>query len=204
MLEMEIFEEDNEDTKRKLVSIRTVDNIKPIDNADNFCQWLLEKFSFESETVMLAPATGFYSITDLGTDEVRIAYVLKIEDLKRAMKCLEEALKIYPGRKITEMAEFDFKIFVKHMDHLKIKEEFWWNLSTCQTEWIKQSTDLVLKTENLKFEFDIIKNMLSINSDLLHINSTSHEHYQQYFDEETKSIIAKAFEADVETYKYKF
>jgi chondroitin 4-sulfotransferase 11 len=119
-----------------------------------------------------------------------------------APKLFEEFHKNY--RKITEMAEFDFKIFVKHMDQLKIKEEFWWNLSTCQTEWIKQSTDLVLKTENLQFEFDIIKNMLSINSDLLHINSTSHEHYQQYFDEETKSIIAKAFEADVETYKYKF
>jgi aspartate aminotransferase len=76
----------------------------PIDNADKFCQWLLEKFSFENETVMLAPATGFYSNTDLGIDEVRIAYVLKIEDLKRAMKCLDEALKIYPGRKMPEMA----------------------------------------------------------------------------------------------------
>jgi aspartate aminotransferase len=75
----------------------------PIDNADKFCQWLLEKFSFENETVMLAPATGFYSNSDLGTDEVRIAYVLKIEDLKRAMKCLEVALKIYPDRKLPEM-----------------------------------------------------------------------------------------------------
>jgi aspartate aminotransferase len=76
----------------------------PIDNADKFCQWLLEKFSFENETVMLAPATGFYSNTDLGTDEVRIAYVLKIDDLKRAMKCLEQALEIYPGRKMPELA----------------------------------------------------------------------------------------------------
>jgi len=72
----------------------------PIDNADKFCQWLLEKFSYENETVMLAPATGFYSHTNLGTDEVRIAYVLNIPDLKRAMHCLEEALKVYPGRKI--------------------------------------------------------------------------------------------------------
>jgi aspartate aminotransferase len=72
----------------------------PIDNADSFCQWLLEKFSFENETVMLAPATGFYSHTNLGTDEVRIAYVLKIDDLKRAMLCIEEALKVYPGRKV--------------------------------------------------------------------------------------------------------
>jgi aspartate aminotransferase len=75
----------------------------PIDNADKFCQWLLEKFSFQNETVMLAPATGFYSNTDLGTDEVRIAYVLKIEDLQKAIKCLEEALKVYPGRKLPEM-----------------------------------------------------------------------------------------------------
>jgi aspartate aminotransferase len=75
----------------------------PIDNADKFCQWLLEKFSFENETVMLAPATGFYSHSDLGTDEVRIAYVLNIDDLKRAMKCLEEALKVYPGRKAIEL-----------------------------------------------------------------------------------------------------
>ncbi|CAN5362546.1 pyridoxal phosphate-dependent aminotransferase [soil metagenome] len=72
----------------------------PIDNADKFCQWLLEKFSWENETVMLAPATGFYSSTNLGTDEVRIAYVLNISDLKRAMRCLDEALKVYPGRKI--------------------------------------------------------------------------------------------------------
>lgn len=71
----------------------------PIDNADKFCQWLLEKFSFENETVMLAPATGFYSNTALGTDEVRIAYVLKIDDLKRSIRCIEEALKVYPGRK---------------------------------------------------------------------------------------------------------
>jgi aspartate aminotransferase len=71
----------------------------PIDDSDKFCQWLLEEFSYKSETVMLAPATGFYSQPGLGTDEVRIAYVLNINDLRKAMKCLEEALKIYPGRK---------------------------------------------------------------------------------------------------------
>ena len=70
----------------------------PIDNSDKFCQWLLEDFSFENETVMLAPATGFYSKPDLGTDEVRIAYVLNLHDLKKAMNCLAEALKVYPGR----------------------------------------------------------------------------------------------------------
>ena len=70
----------------------------PIDNADKFCQWLLEDFNFENETVMLAPATGFYSRPDLGTDEVRIAYVLNLHDLSRAMKCLSEALKVYPGK----------------------------------------------------------------------------------------------------------
>lgn len=70
----------------------------PIDDSDRFCQWLLEKFSFENETVMLAPATGFYSHPGLGKDEVRIAYVLNLDALKRAVRCLEEALKIYPGR----------------------------------------------------------------------------------------------------------
>jgi aspartate aminotransferase len=70
----------------------------PIDNADKFCQWLLEDFNFNSETVMLAPATGFYSTPGAGNNEVRIAYVLKIEDLKKAMNCLEQALKVYPGK----------------------------------------------------------------------------------------------------------
>ncbi len=70
----------------------------PIDNADKFCQWLLEDFAYDKETVMLAPATGFYSRPDLGTDEVRIAYVLNLNDLAKAMKCLSEALKVYPGK----------------------------------------------------------------------------------------------------------
>jgi aspartate aminotransferase len=70
----------------------------PIDNADTFCQWLLEDFSLNNGTVMLAPATGFYSTPGAGIDEVRIAYVLKIEDLQQAMLSLEEALKVYPGR----------------------------------------------------------------------------------------------------------
>ncbi len=71
----------------------------PIDDSDKFCQWMLESFSFEGQTVMLAPATGFYSTPGAGKDEVRIAYVLKKDDLQNAMKCLEEALKVYPGRK---------------------------------------------------------------------------------------------------------
>lgn len=70
----------------------------PIDNADKFCQWLLEDFALDSQTVMLAPATGFYSTPGAGIDEVRIAYVLKIEDLKNAVACLEAALKVYPGK----------------------------------------------------------------------------------------------------------
>lgn len=70
----------------------------PIDNSDTFCQWLLETFSYENETVMLAPATGFYSKPESGKHEVRIAYVLNQESLKKAMKCLDEALKVYPGR----------------------------------------------------------------------------------------------------------
>ncbi len=72
----------------------------PIDDSDKFCQWLLEDFNYNGETVMLAPATGFYATPGLGKNEVRIAYVLKIDDLKHAVKCLEEALKVYPGKTI--------------------------------------------------------------------------------------------------------
>ena len=72
----------------------------PIDDSDKFAQWLLESFEYNNQTVMIAPATGFYSTCGAGKNEVRIAYVLKIEDLKSAMKCLEEALKQYPGRTI--------------------------------------------------------------------------------------------------------
>lgn len=71
----------------------------PIDNSDKFCKWLLEDFDYNGKTVMLAPATGFYSTHGKGTHEVRISYCLCVEDLKQAMKCLEEALKVYPHKK---------------------------------------------------------------------------------------------------------
>lgn len=70
----------------------------PIDDCDKFCQWLLESFEFQGSTVMLAPGTGFYATAGLGKDEVRIAYVLKKENLEKAMVCLREALAVYPGR----------------------------------------------------------------------------------------------------------
>jgi aspartate aminotransferase len=70
----------------------------PIDDSDKFCQWILEHFNYDGSTVMMAPATGFYSTKDSGRDEVRMAYVLNIEDLNKAMDCLEHALKQYPGR----------------------------------------------------------------------------------------------------------
>jgi aspartate aminotransferase len=70
----------------------------PIDNSDKFCQWMLEEFSYDNQTVMMAPATGFYSTEGAGTNEVRLAYVLNKEDLKTAMICLEKALMEYPGR----------------------------------------------------------------------------------------------------------
>jgi len=70
----------------------------PIDNADKFCQWILEEFSYNNETVMMAPATGFYSTEGAGVNEVRLAYVLNQDDLKNALICLEKALKEYPGR----------------------------------------------------------------------------------------------------------
>jgi aspartate aminotransferase len=70
----------------------------PIDDSDKFCQWLLEDFSYQNQTVMLAPATGFYGTAGLGKNEVRLAYVLNIEALNAAMDCLENALSVYPGR----------------------------------------------------------------------------------------------------------
>lgn len=70
----------------------------PIDDCDRFAQWMLEEFSYEGQTVMVAPGTGFYATPGLGKDEVRVAYVLKVEDLKKAVVCLREGLKAYPGR----------------------------------------------------------------------------------------------------------
>ncbi|WP_372773655.1 pyridoxal phosphate-dependent aminotransferase [Mangrovibacterium sp.] len=69
----------------------------PVDDSDKFCAWLLEEFEYENETIFMAPATGFYTTPGYGTDEVRIAYVLKKKDLARALKILDEALKVYPG-----------------------------------------------------------------------------------------------------------
>jgi aspartate aminotransferase len=70
----------------------------PVDDTDKFAQWLLEEFEYNNQTVMVAPASGFYSTPGSGKNEVRIAYVLKIDDLKNAMMILAEALKVYPGR----------------------------------------------------------------------------------------------------------
>jgi aspartate aminotransferase len=70
----------------------------PIDDSDKFCQWLLESFSCNSQTVMLAPATGFYGTEGLGKNEVRLAYVLNLDAINAAMDCLEKALEQYPGK----------------------------------------------------------------------------------------------------------
>jgi len=70
----------------------------PVDDAEKFCQWLLEDFSYEGQTVMMAPANGFYATKGAGLQEARIAYVLNQEDLKKAVICLEKALEVYPGR----------------------------------------------------------------------------------------------------------
>lgn len=70
----------------------------PIDDSDKFCQWILESFSYEGQTVMMAPATGFYSTPGLGKNEVRLAYVLNTTDISHAMVCLEKALEVYPGK----------------------------------------------------------------------------------------------------------
>jgi len=70
----------------------------PIDDSDKFCQWLLESFSYKNQTLMLAPATGFYETEGLGKNEVRLAYVLNLNDINAAMDCLEKALEEYPDR----------------------------------------------------------------------------------------------------------
>ena len=70
----------------------------PVDDADRFCAWCLSEFSYEGETVMMAPASGFYITPGMGKNEVRIAYVLKKEDLARALVVLRKALEAYPGR----------------------------------------------------------------------------------------------------------
>ncbi len=72
----------------------------PVDDADRFSQWILSEFEYNNQTVMMAPASGFYSTPGLGKHEVRIAYVLKKEELAFAMETLAEALKVYPGRTV--------------------------------------------------------------------------------------------------------
>ena len=71
----------------------------PIDDSDRFCAWLLSDFSYERQTVMLAPASGFYTDEGRGRDEVRISYTICKSELKMALKVLAEALKVYPGRR---------------------------------------------------------------------------------------------------------
>jgi aspartate aminotransferase len=70
----------------------------PIDDGDRFCQWMLESFSHNGKTVMMAPASGFYNTPGLGKNQVRMAYVINNENIDAAMDCLEQALKVYPGR----------------------------------------------------------------------------------------------------------
>ncbi|MFO7827588.1 MAG: pyridoxal phosphate-dependent aminotransferase, partial [Bacteroidales bacterium] len=72
----------------------------PVDDTDKFSQWILSEFEYNNQTVMMAPASGFYATPGLGKQEVRIAYVLKKEDLAKAMETLEAALKAYPGKTI--------------------------------------------------------------------------------------------------------
>jgi aspartate aminotransferase len=70
----------------------------PVDDAEKFAMWMLQEFDYQKQTVMLAPGSGFYFNTDLGRQEVRIAYVLNLEDLKKSMECLTYGLQAYPGR----------------------------------------------------------------------------------------------------------
>ncbi len=77
----------------------------PVDDSDKFCEWLLRDFHFENQTIFLAPASGFYTGSDKGKDEVRIAYVLKKEDLAVSLRILQEALKVYPGSRVRQTIE---------------------------------------------------------------------------------------------------
>ena len=70
----------------------------PVDDSDKFCAWCLSDFEYEGQTVFMAPASGFYTTPGSGINEVRIAYVLKKEDLTRALFVLQKALEAYPGR----------------------------------------------------------------------------------------------------------
>lgn len=70
----------------------------PVDDAENFCKWILDEFSFENQTVMIAPAAGFYATEGKGLNQVRLAYVINQDSIKKAMICLEKALQEYPGR----------------------------------------------------------------------------------------------------------
>ena len=70
----------------------------PIDDADAFCQWILESFEYEGSTVMMAPNSGFYATPGLGKQEVRMAYVLHLDEIQKAVQCIEAALQVYPGR----------------------------------------------------------------------------------------------------------
>jgi aspartate aminotransferase len=76
----------------------------PVKDTDDFCQWMLENFAYNNSTVMMAPASGFYSTKGGGKNEVRIAYVLNTADLQSAIKCLEEGLKEYAKAQVTELA----------------------------------------------------------------------------------------------------
>jgi aspartate aminotransferase len=71
-----------------------------VDDSEEFCAWCLSEFNYEGETVMMAPASGFYTTPGAGRNEVRIAYVLKKDDLQRALVVLQKALEAYPGRTI--------------------------------------------------------------------------------------------------------
>jgi len=72
----------------------------PVDDADAFCSWILDEFNYEGQTVMMAPASGFYTGTTAGKNEVRLAYVLKKEELAKALVVLAKALEAYPGKTI--------------------------------------------------------------------------------------------------------
>ena len=107
----EVIQEYSERRNVLLEALKQIPNIKvakpegafycmvelPVEDADHFAQWLLESFEFEGATVMVAPAAGFYATPGLGRNQVRIAYVLSKDKLRKAVRILAEALKLYPA-----------------------------------------------------------------------------------------------------------
>jgi hypothetical protein len=119
-----------------------------------------------------------------------------------APKLFDHFYKTYQA--VTGTEDLTFDLFVHYLQEFKINDSFWWNFSTNQCEWIQPSVDLVLKTENLEKEFVEIQDRLDVYEPLQILNRIEHPCYREYFNEETKKLIARKFEADIDRWQYTF